>query len=115
MANFDQGTNIFLINTFKCILDFLLEWMHTRCQRAISGEIGGMRKCSHIYLFQVSFPRNNFVSHNENTNICLEREDFAHSRTILQVYFWYCNGNSLTNELFTLVTNEVKIGKKKKT
>lgn len=49
------------------------------------------------------------------TNICLECEDFAHSRTILQVYFWYCNGNSLTNELFTLVTNEVEIGKKKKT
>jgi hypothetical protein len=48
-------------------------------------------------------------------NICLEDEDFAHSRTNLQVYLWYCNGSSLTNELFTLVTNEVEFGKKKKT
>jgi hypothetical protein len=48
-------------------------------------------------------------------NICLEHEDLAHSRTILQVSFWYCNGSSLTNELFTLVTSEVEFGKKKKT
>ncbi len=115
MANFDQGTNIFLINTFKCILDLLLEWMHTRCQRAISAEIGGMRKCfAHLPIFQVSFPRNNFVSHNENMNICLEHEDFTCSRTILQVYFWYCNGSSLTSERFSLVTNEVEFGKKEK-
>jgi hypothetical protein len=48
-------------------------------------------------------------------SICLEHEDLAHTRRILQVSCWYCNVSSLTNELFTLVTNEVEFGKKKKT
>jgi hypothetical protein len=47
-------------------------------------------------------------------NICLEHEDLAHSRTILQVSCWYRNVSSLTNELFTLVTNEVELGRRKK-